>query len=179
MLFTLQPEKSGTHVLLANIYALNGMWDQVANVRRRMKESNVKKEPGISWMEVRDKVRTFIIGDRSHSRSGEIYAKLDELRDLMNKVGYVPMVEIDLHDVKQSEKELLLFHHSEKLAVAFGLVATPPGAPIRIKKNLRVCLDCHTAFKFICKIVSREIIIRDVNRFHHFRDGSCSCGDYW
>lgn len=179
MLFTLQPEKSGTHVLLANIYASNGMWDEVAKVRRRMKESNVKKEPGISWMEVRDKVHTFIVGDRSHSRSGEIYAKLDELRDLMNKAGYVPMVEIDLHDVKQSEKELLLFHHSEKLAVAFGLIVTPPGAPIRIKKNLRVCLDCHTAFKFICKIVSREIIIRDVNRFHHFRDGSCSCGDYW
>lgn len=179
MLFTLQPEKSGTHVLLANIYASNGMWEHVAKVRRRMKESNVKKEPGISWMEVKDKVHTFIVGDRSHSRSGEIYAKLDELRDLMNKAGYVPMVEIDLHDVEESEKELLLFHHSEKLAVAFGLIATPPGAPIRIKKNLRVCLDCHTAFKFICKIVSREIVVRDVNRFHHFRNGSCSCGDYW
>ncbi|KAG5538670.1 hypothetical protein RHGRI_019287 [Rhododendron griersonianum] len=136
------------------------------HVRRRMKESNVKKEPGISWMEVKDKVHTFIVGDRSHSRSGEIYAKLDELRDLMNKAGYVPMVEIDLHDVEESEKELLLFHHSEKLAVAFGLIATPPGAPIRIKKNLRVCLDCHTAFKFICKIVSREIVVRDMLKTH-------------
>lgn len=107
------------------------------------------------------------------------YAKLDELSDLMDKAGYVPMVEIDLHDVEQSEKELLLYHHSEKLAVAFGLIATPQGAPIRVKKNLRVCVDCHTAFKYICKIVSREIIVRDINRFHHFKDGSCSCGDYW
>ncbi|KAF5474441.1 hypothetical protein F2P56_006340 [Juglans regia] len=179
MLLTLEPEKSGTHVLLANIYASAGMWENVAKVRRLMKDSMVKKEPGMSWIEVKDKVYTFIVGDRSHSRSKEIYAKLDELADLMNKAGYVPMVEIDLHDLEQSEKERLLFHHSEKLAVAFGLIATPPGVPIRVKKNLRICVDCHTAFKFICKIVSREIIVRDINRFHHFKGGLCSCGDYW
>ncbi|OMO65189.1 hypothetical protein COLO4_31427 [Corchorus olitorius] len=179
MLFTLEPGKSGTHVLLANIYASVGMWDNVAKVRRLMKDSNVKKEPGISWIEVKDKIYTFIVGDRNHARSEEIYAKLDELSDRMSKAGYVPMVEFDLHDVERSEKEKLLFHHSEKLAVAFGLIATPPGAPIRVKKNLRVCIDCHTAFKFICKIESREIIVRDINRYHHFKDGSCSCGDYW
>ncbi|KDP21001.1 hypothetical protein JCGZ_21472 [Jatropha curcas] len=179
MLFALQPEKSGTHVLLANIYAAAGMWSDVAKVRRLMKDSSLKKEPGMSWIEVKDKVYTFIVGDRSHSRSKEIYAKLDELSDLLNKAGYAPMIEIDLHDVERNEKEQLLFHHSEKLAVAFGLIATPPGAPIRVKKNLRICVDCHTVFKYICKIVSREIIVRDINRFHHFRDGFCSCGDYW
>ncbi|KAG6777073.1 hypothetical protein POTOM_016873 [Populus tomentosa] len=179
MLLVLEPEKSGTHVLLANIYASVGMWDKVARVRRLMKDGKVKKEPGMSWLEVKDKVYTFIVGDRSHSRSTEIYAKLDELSDLLKKAGYAPMVEIDLHDVERSEKEQLLYHHSEKLAVAFGLIATPPGAPIRVKKNLRICFDCHTVLKFISKIVSREIIVRDTNRFHHFRDGSCSCGDYW
>ncbi|XVE88087.1 hypothetical protein DITRI_Ditri19aG0040400 [Diplodiscus trichospermus] len=179
MLFTLEPEKSGTHILLANIYASVGKWDNVAKVRRLMKDSNVKKEPGVSWIEVKDKIHVFIVGDKSHARSEEIYAKLDELSDRMKKAGYVPMVEFDLHDVERSEKEKHLYHHSEKLAVAFGLIATPPGAPIRVKKNLRVCVDCHTAFKFICKIVSREIIVRDTNRYHHFKDGSCSCGDYW
>ncbi|CAI0468775.1 unnamed protein product [Linum tenue] len=88
-------------------------------------------------------------------------------------------VETDLHDVEEREKAKLLYHHSEKLAVAFGLIATPPGAPIRVKKNLRICLDCHTAIKLVSKIASREIIVRDINRFHHFRDGLCSCGDYW
>lgn len=179
MLFALEPEKSGTHVLLANIYASAGLWENVAKVRRLMKDSKVKKEPGMSWIEVKDKVYTFVVGDRSHCRSEEIYMKLEELSDLMGKAGYVPMLEIDLHNVERSEKELLLSYHSEKLAVAFGLIATPPRAPIRVKKNLRVCVDCHTSFKFICKIVSREIIVRDINRFHHFRDGSCSCGDYW
>ncbi|KAM7263477.1 hypothetical protein ACFE04_001160 [Oxalis oulophora] len=178
-LLALEPEKSGTHVLLANIYASAGMWNNAAETRRLMKNSDIKKEPGMSWIEVKDKVHTFIVGDRSHSRSSEIYAKLDELKDLLHKAGYVPMVETDLHDVEQHEKEKLLFHHSEKLAVAFGLLVIPPGAPIRVKKNLRICIDCHTVFKFVSKIVSREIIVRDINRYHHFRDGLCSCGDYW
>ncbi|WVZ92406.1 hypothetical protein U9M48_038476 [Paspalum notatum var. saurae] len=178
-LFILEPEKSGTHVLLANTYASAGMWDEVAKVRKLMKESNVKKEPAMSWVEMKDKVHTFLVGDKSHPKTREIYGKLEELGDLMNKAGYVPNVEVDLHDLDKSEKELLLSHHSERLAVAFALISTPDGAPIRVKKNLRICRDCHVAFKFISKIVSREIIIRDINRFHHFTDGTCSCGDYW
>lgn len=178
-LMLIEPEKSGTHVLLANIYASAGLWENVADIRRWMKDSKVKKEPGMSWVEVKDKVYTFIVGDRSHFMSKEIYEKLDELMDLVGKEGYVPVLEIDLHNVKRSEKEVLLSYHSEKLAVAFGLISTPPRAPIRVKKNLRVCVDCHTFFKFACKVVGREIIVRDINRFHHFKDGSCSCGDYW
>ncbi|XP_057458405.1 pentatricopeptide repeat-containing protein At5g04780, mitochondrial-like [Lotus japonicus] len=178
-LLVLEPDKSGTHILLANIYSSAEMWENAAKARKLMKESKVKKEPGMSWIEMKDKVFTFIVGDRSHSRSDEIYAKLDQLSELLSKAGYSPVIETDLHNVNQSEKEQLLYHHSEKLAVAFGLIATPPGAPIRVKKNLRVCVDCHTFFKFVCKIVSREIIVRDINRFHHFKDGSCSCGDYW
>ncbi|KAI0504270.1 hypothetical protein KFK09_015222 [Dendrobium nobile] len=179
MLLILEPEKSGTHVILANIYASNGMWKEVASMRKLMKETMVKKEPGVSWIEVKDKVHIFFVGDRSHERSKEIYAKLEEMGDLMNKAGYVPMVETDLHQVEMWEKEILLLQHSEKLAVAFGLISTPASAPIRIMKNLRVCRDCHEAFKFICKITMRKIIVRDINRFHHFEDGSCSCGDYW
>ncbi|XP_026420903.1 pentatricopeptide repeat-containing protein At5g04780, mitochondrial-like [Papaver somniferum] len=178
-LIVLEPEKSVTHTLLANIYAASGDWSGVSDVRRLMKDSKVKKEPAMSWIEVKDAVHTFMAGDRNHNRTEEIYAKLDELSDLLSKAGYVPRVDVDLHDVDRSMKEELLSHHSEKLAVAFGLIATPPGAPIRVKKNLRVCIDCHTAIKFISEIVSREIIVRDISRYHHFRNGSCSCGDYW
>jgi len=179
MLFVLEPEKSGTHILLANTYASVGLWDRASEVRRSMKDSRVKKEPGMSWVELKDKVHTFIVGDMSHERSEEIYSKLEELRELMSKAGYVPMPEVDLHDVERGEKEMLLWQHSERLAVAFALISTPAGAPIRVKKNLRVCRDCHNALKFMCKIVEREIVVRDTNRFHHFRDGACSCGDYW
>ncbi|KAK4804256.1 hypothetical protein SAY86_004073 [Trapa natans] len=131
MLFALEPENTGTHILLANIYASAGMWEEVLNVRRLMKHHKVKKEPGMSWLEVKNEVHTFVVGDQSHPRIKEIYDKLEELREPLSRAGYVPMVEVDLHDVERSEKERLLYHHSEKLAVAFGLIVTPEGTPIR------------------------------------------------
>ncbi|ONK78681.1 uncharacterized protein A4U43_C02F21330 [Asparagus officinalis] len=179
MLFVLEPEKSGTHILLANTYASVGQWKYASEVRRSMKEGKVKKEPGMSWVELKDRVHTFIVGDRSHERSEEIYKKLKELEEGIKKLGYVPMLEVDLHDVERGEKEVLLSMHSERLAVAFALISLPEGATVRVKKNLRVCRDCHNALKLMAKVVQREIVVRDTNRFHHFRDGSCSCGDYW
>ncbi|KAK6258328.1 DYW domain - like 1 [Theobroma cacao] len=69
--------------------------------------------------------------------------------------------------------------HSEKLAIAFGLLGTKPGTSIRIVKNLRLCEECHTVTKLISKIYDREIVMRDRTRFHLFRDGKCTCGDKW
>ncbi|GAU14842.1 hypothetical protein TSUD_50540 [Trifolium subterraneum] len=163
-------------------YSQYGDGEEALKLYLQMQAADIKPdpfEPAISWIEVKDKIHTFIVGDRNHSRSDEIYAKLDELNELLSKAGYSPIIETDIHNVEQSEKEKLLYHHSEKLAVAFGLIATPPGAPIRVMKNLRVCVDCHTFLKFVAKIVSRQIVVRDINRFHHFKDGSCSCGDFW
>ncbi|CAK7356297.1 unnamed protein product [Dovyalis caffra] len=79
----------------------------------------------------------------------------------------------------EEQKEQLLLRHSEKLAIAYGLIKLPPGTPIRVFKNLRVCGDCHRATKYISQIEKREIIVRDTTRFHHFKDGHCSCADYW
>jgi hypothetical protein len=80
---------------------------------------------------------------------------------------------------RKKKKCFILCHHSEKLAIAFGLMSTDPATPLCIIKNLRVCEDCDTSTKFISKIVRRKIIVRDANRFHHFENGFCSCKDYW
>ena len=69
--------------------------------------------------------------------------------------------------------------HSEKLAIAFALLNTKSGTEITVMKNLRVCVDCHLFIKLVSKIVNRQFIVRDATRFHHFRDGICSCKDYW
>ena len=97
----------------------------------------------------------------------------------MKEAGYLPSTDFVLHDVKEELKENMLCSHSERLAIAFGLISTSAGTVIRIIKNLRICGDCHTATKFISKIAVREIVVRDANRFHHFKQGSCSCNDYW
>ncbi|CBI28813.3 unnamed protein product, partial [Vitis vinifera] len=126
-----------------------------------------------------DTIHEFVAGDSSHPQLEMIYAKLGEMSQELKAAGYKPDTGQVLLDMDEEEKETALCHHSEKLAIAFGLIKTDPGTTIRITKNLRVCADCHSATKLISKIYNREIIVRDRCRFHHFRDGSCSCMDFW
>ncbi|KAL0340707.1 UNVERIFIED_CONTAM: putative pentatricopeptide repeat-containing protein [Sesamum radiatum] len=178
-LIELEPWNSGNYVLLSNIYSANQKWDESENVRSIMKESGIQKVRGYSWIEIDGIVHEFLVGDTYHPMSDNIYAKLMELAKELRAAGYVPTTEFVLFDIEEEEKEHFLGCHSEKLALAFGLICTKADAVIRIVKNLRVCGDCHTAIKLISKITGREIIVRDTNRFHHFVDGSCSCRDYW
>ncbi|PNX96353.1 pentatricopeptide repeat-containing protein chloroplastic-like [Trifolium pratense] len=178
-LFVLEPNVASHYVLLSNIYSSAGLWDQAMDVRKKMKEMGIRKEPGCSWIEHGDEVHKFIAGDVSHPQSKELHEYLETLSQRMKKEGYVPDTSCVLHNVDEEEKETMLCGHSERLAIAFGLLNTSPGTTIRVAKNLRVCNDCHAATKFISKIVDREIILRDVRRFHHFKNGTCSCGDYW
>lgn len=178
-LFELNPEQSGYYVLLSNIYAKAGRWQDVTTIRSIMKSRGIKKMPGISNVELNHQIHTFLAGDQSHPQSEEIYEELDVLVGKMKELGYVPETDSALHDVEEEDKECHLAVHSEKLAIVFAILNTEPGMQIRITKNLRVCGDCHIAAKLISKIVEREIIVRDTNRFHHFKNGVCSCGDYW
>ncbi|CAK9178456.1 unnamed protein product [Ilex paraguariensis] len=177
-LFELMPQHDGTYILLSNIYATVGLWDDVAKVRKLMRDRGVKKEPGCSWIEVDNKVHVFLVDDTMHPEVQAVYNYLEELRLKMRKQGYVPDTKYVLHDMESEQKEYVLSTHSEKLAVAYGLLKLPLGALIRVFKNLRICGDCHNAFKFMSKVVGREIIVRDGKRFHHFKDGECSCGNY-
>ncbi|KAJ9170747.1 hypothetical protein P3X46_018830 [Hevea brasiliensis] len=178
-LFEIEPENPATYVTMANIYATAGMWSEVAKIRKTMDDRGVVKKPGLSWIEIKRKVHVFLVGDPSHPRSTEIHQFLGELSKRMKEEGFVPDTNFVLHDVEEEQKEENLSYHSEKLAVAFGIIATPQGTPIKVFKNLRTCVDCHTAIKFISKIASRKIIVRDSNRFHCLEDGNCSCGDFW
>ncbi|EYU39396.1 hypothetical protein MIMGU_mgv1a026743mg, partial [Erythranthe guttata] len=178
-LFQIEPENAATYVTLANIYATAGKWGEVANVRKLMDEKGVVKKPGMSWINIKKKVHVFLVGDQSHLKSREIFDFLGEVSKRMKEEGYVPHTDYVLHDVEEEQKEQNLFYHSEKLAVAFGVISTPEGSSIKVFKNLRTCVDCHSAIKFISSIVERKIIIRDSSRFHCFESGKCSCGDYW
>lgn len=180
-LLEIDPHDDSAYIIVANALSGAQRWDEVAEVRKMMKDRRVKKEVGKSWIEVRGKVHVFFAGDRRHEMMDQIYAKLAELREEIEKIGYVPVSDEMVHDVGEEEKNELLWSHSEKLAVAFGVVsgAALPGKPLRIVKNLRICRDCHEAFKFMSRSLGREIIVRDVNRYHRFLNGSCSCGGVW
>jgi hypothetical protein len=93
--------------------------------------------------------------------------------------GYEPDTSEVALDVGEEEKRRVVAAHSQKLAMAFGLLNTPEGAPVRIVTNLRMSKECHAYSKLISEIFGREIVVRDRNRFHRFRRGACTCGDYW
>lgn len=178
-LFEVDSENVGYYVLLSNIYANIGKWEGVDKVRSLARDRGLKKTPGWSSIEVNNKVDVFYSGNQTHPKCEEIYKELKVLTAKMKSLGYVPDYSFVLQDVEDDEKEHILISHSERLAIVFGILSTPPKSTIRIFKNLRVCGDCHEATKFISRITEREIIVRDSNRFHHFKDGICSCGDYW
>ncbi|KAK8674008.1 hypothetical protein V6N13_112314 [Hibiscus sabdariffa] len=159
-LFEIEPENPATYVTMANIYATAGRWDEVAKIRKLMDDKGVVKKPGLSWIEVKREIHVFLVGDTSHPKSKEIHDFLGKLSKRMMEEGYVPDTNFVLHDVEEEQKEQNLSYHSEKLAVAFGIISTPPGTPIKVFKNLRTCVDCHNAIKYISKIVNRKITAR-------------------
>lgn len=171
---------SGVYVLLSRVYASASRWNDVGLIRKLMTDKGIAKEPGCSSIEIDGVAHEFFAGDTSHPLTKEIYGMLNVIDERLQLVGYLPdysqapMVD-ELHEGKQQSLRL----HSERLAIALGLLNMKPGVPIRILKNLRVCNDCHQVTKLISRIFNVEIIVRDRARFHHFKNGSCSCMDYW
>ncbi|CAK7338161.1 unnamed protein product [Dovyalis caffra] len=178
-LFELDPENMGYYVLMSNLYSVERKYPQAASLRQVAKKKRLAKIPGCTLIEIGQVPNVFTSGDQSHPLSTAIYLELDKLTGKMKEAGFQTETATVLHDLEEEEKELTMKVHSEKLAIAYGLISTEPGTEIRIIKNLRVCLDCHTWTKFLSKITKRVIVVRDANRFHHFKDGVCSCGDYW
>ncbi|ESQ51701.1 hypothetical protein EUTSA_v10016243mg [Eutrema salsugineum] len=178
-LVELEPEDSATYVLLSNLYAVCRKWDARDQTRQKMKEKGVKKEPGQSWIEVKNSIHSFYVGDQNHPLADEIHEYFQDLTKRASEIGYVQDCFSLLNEAQQEQKDPTIFIHSEKLAISFGLLSLPGTIPINVMKNLRVCNDCHDWIKFVSKVSNREIIVRDAYRFHHFEGGACSCKDYW
>lgn len=175
----MESENSLTYLLLSSIHTSVDWLEEVGKVQKLMNERGVKIELEQSWIEIRNRVHTFIGRDRSHPQTDKIYAKLEELTKQIKNAGYAPSSKVLIHECEDNQNEHHLCYHSEMLAFSFGLITMPLGVPIRIFKNIHVSDDCHRKMKFVSKVVEREIILRDLDCFHHFKNGLCSCGDYW
>ncbi|XP_010461019.1 PREDICTED: pentatricopeptide repeat-containing protein At1g31920 [Camelina sativa] len=178
-LLKLGSHNTGDYLLISNMYSQARMWDDVARARTEIATKGLKQTPGFSIVEVKGKTHRFVSQDRSHPRCKEIYKMLNQMEWQLKFEGYSPDLTQILLNVDEEEKRERLKGHSQKVAIAFALLYTPPGSIIKIARNLRMCSDCHTYTKKISIIYEREIIVRDRNRFHLFKGGTCSCKDYW
>ncbi|GAB2269458.1 hypothetical protein Dimus_004376 [Dionaea muscipula] len=174
-IFEIDNTNVGYYLLLCNLYAGSAKWEKLAGVRKIMRDRGLIHDPGCSWIEVKGKLHAFLSGDNySHPQVKEIDAVLDQFHQKMAAAGYYDDAEMNAQD---ASKDLVFCGHSERSAIAFGLINTAPGAPIWVTKNLYMCKSCHETAKFISKVVRREISVRDTEQFHHFKDGVCSCAD--
>ncbi|KAF5175140.1 Pentatricopeptide repeat-containing protein, partial [Thalictrum thalictroides] len=123
-------------------------------------DNEIRKKSGLGEVPPR-MVCEFKAGDKSFPEEKKIYALLKGVSAHMKEAGHLPSTGAVLHDVDEETKEEALLSHSERLAVAHGLIGTAPRQTIRIIKYLRVCVDCHNFLKVISKVVSRTFIVRD------------------
>ncbi|KAK9669226.1 hypothetical protein RND81_13G117200 [Saponaria officinalis] len=175
----LKAQEAGDYILLLNTYSSNRKWDKVIELRKFMRENKIMTTPGCSTIEMKGVVHKFIADDISHPQKDEIYETIHEILQQLRIAGYVPQISSEMHDMEATEKENALCYHSEKLAIAFGVLSTPPGTTIRVANSVRICVDCHDFAKVFSAAYDRKVIIRDRNRIHIFRKGGCSCSDCW
>lgn len=177
-LYGMEPGKLNNYVVLLNIYYSTGRTVDAAKVLESLKKRGLRLLPACSWIEIKKQPHRFLFADKSHAQCEDIYRKLDELLEQLLQMGYSSNEKSKslLPDVGENEERRV---HSEKLAIAFGLISTLDGTPLQVVQGHRICSDCHTLIKLISRVTSRHIVVRDASRFHHFKDGTCSCADYW
>lgn len=141
-LLEIDPKDDSAFVMLANVYSAAGRKDEVAEAWTAMRDRGVRKEGGRSWIKVRGQVHVFVANEWRHEQLLDIYDKLNELIKEVEKLGY-------------KEADEGLWHHSERLALAYGLIsgAVPSGKVLRIVKNLRICAHCHEFFKYASMVI--------------------------
>ncbi|KAL4591257.1 hypothetical protein LXL04_004215 [Taraxacum kok-saghyz] len=85
-LMKLEPCNSGNFSLLSNMYSDVGQWGEAGLTRKVMRDSGVKKIPGVSCIEVNGGVHEFVSGNSSHYQFERIHEVLSELSRLMKVV---------------------------------------------------------------------------------------------
>ena len=170
---------AGDYVIVADMHARAKNWDAAAAFRTEAVDWGLAQSPGFSAVEVRGVLHRFVSQDMSHPRTRDIYEMLHQMEWQLRFDGYKPDTSEVALDVGEEEKRRVVAAHSQKLAMAFGLLSTPEGPPVRVVTNLRMSKECHAYSALISEIFRREIVIRDRNRLHRFRRGACTCRHYW
>ncbi|KAF3792049.1 Pentatricopeptide repeat-containing protein [Nymphaea thermarum] len=89
-LLKLEPHKTSNYVLLSNMHAASGRWEEVERIRMLMKERGVEKLPGSSWIEIKGRVHSFSAVNFSHELIAEICSTLWTLSTQTKTDGHEP-----------------------------------------------------------------------------------------
>ncbi|KAI5067652.1 hypothetical protein GOP47_0018180 [Adiantum capillus-veneris] len=176
-LVVIDPKDASVYALMLDIYANANMWNEVREIQEMRNRAGVRGKLGKASIQVGNVFHSFTVGWRNHPKQDVIYKKLKTVGlQMEDKVSSRKLFNL-VSSIFEEHKDDLLCGHCELLAIGLGLTSTKEGTTLRISKNLRVCMDCHAATKFISEVEKREIMIMDTFRVHLFRNGECSCND--
>lgn len=178
-LIQLKPKDPEIYLMLLDMFSSAERWEDVSRVKQAMEEEELSKTQDWSWISIKGKVYPFKPNDMLHPQSAEMYKLLDELLDKAKALGYESEERFELIEDDGEEKTFSSsVYHSEKLAIAFGLLNTLNVAPLIVIKSTTMSRDCHIFMKIISSLTTRNIIVRDSERLHKFVAGHCLCGDF-
>ncbi|CAN1820905.1 Putative pentatricopeptide repeat-containing protein At3g11460, mitochondrial [Linum perenne] len=174
---------------MINGYSQNGLANDVLELYREMGSSGIHPDPvtlvgltdkGLHYFDAMDKYQ-LCPGPEHYSCVVDLLGRAGRLFEAHKLIKSMKAKPDEGEKNRFCDQGMLseMGVHSEKLAVVFGLLNTRNGTKIVVMKNLRICGDCHFFMKLVSKIVHREFVVRDPTRFHHFKEGTCSCRDYW
>ncbi|EFC45621.1 predicted protein [Naegleria gruberi] len=181
ILTKIEPTDPSPYILLSNIYMFKGNNTKASEIRGLMVQQGIKKIPGIVYSEDKGTTYQFISGSSNYPLFTEVENKRKEIYQKIIGAGYVSDTRwvTNAQLISEEEKIDSLCRHAEKIAISHAFVLQPNRKKILLTSNLRVCNDCHNAIAYISKEMNVEIVVRDANRYHHFKNGKCSCNDYW
>ncbi|WZZ42559.1 hypothetical protein YC2023_038818 [Brassica napus] len=168
ILLRIDGNNPANYVMVSNLYGQAGYWQEHGKAREVGKTRGLKKEAGMSWVEIEREVYFFRSGEDSHPLTPRIQEALREVeRRMREELGYVYGLKQEMHDIDDESKEENLRAHSEKLAIGLALASgglNQEAKTIRVFKNLRVCVDCHEFIKGLSKIMKIKFVVRDAVR---------------
>ncbi|CAM8878949.1 unnamed protein product [Rhodiola kirilowii] len=170
-LLELEPTNASACVLLEQVLLTLGKWDEASKLS--LSYGNPRVLLHSSNIEIRNKIYHFF---SDQIPAHDVSSKLGELRAKMLDLCYIADKNHMLHNAEEGGHGGV---HTEMQALAFGLISSANAVPIRVMKSVRMCGDCHSAFKFISTFVNRELVVKDSSTFHNFREGRCTCRDRW
>jgi hypothetical protein len=180
LLIDAEPTNAAPYVVLCNVYSSAHRHADAERVRKERIASGAVVKAARTDIEIDGTRFSFGPADFLHARGEELCLKCAEIDTRIKRAGHRPNVSWATRQGSEAERAESLYTHSERIAIAYYLLATPDGTSMRLFNTLRVCGDCHEAIKSIAKVYAREIHVRDRSRWHVFgTDGTCSCGDYF
>uniref|UniRef100_A0A6B2L5B3 DYW domain-containing protein n=1 Tax=Arcella intermedia TaxID=1963864 RepID=A0A6B2L5B3_9EUKA len=176
-------ENFKTYDALIKLCEVCGENEEKMKIEALRKSNNPVKIIKKAEIEVDGKIHTFQQGNFSHPKSKEIRNKLHQVYQKLIKNGcdnlFPALWRTSPTLSTEAKINTMLYHHSEKVAICFGLISTPPGSVLRINAHdFPLHWRKHSAIKQIAKLYNRKILLRERSHVHCFTpDGECSCQD--